>query len=228
MKWAPLSLLTVAVVGMLLAAFQKGIGADEAPTGAVDYADELPRIPQTAPADAPATMIVRPGFAVDLAVAEPMLASPVAIAWDEDGRLFVAEMRGYSEDQGERLGRIRLLHDDDADGTYDRATIYADGLAWPTALVVWNGGLFVGDAPDIVWLKDTDGDGVADEHQKIFTGFGTGNVQGLFNSFAFNIDGRIHGAGSSTGGEIRRVGAAGEPFGDAIPINGRDFSFALV
>ncbi len=225
MKWASLSLLTVAVVGILLAAFQKGIGADEAPTGVVDYADELPRIPQTAPAEAPSTMVVRPGFAVDLAVAEPMLASPVAIAWDEDGRLFVAEMRGYSEDQGERLGRIRLLHDDDADGTYDRATIYADGLAWPTALVVWNGGLFVGDAPDILWLKDSDGDGVADEHRKIFTGFGTGNVQGLFNSFAFDVDGRIHGAGSSTGGEIRRVGAAGEPVGDAVSINGRDFSF---
>jgi hypothetical protein len=168
-----------AVVVIALAASPEVIGADEAPTGVVDYADELPRIPQTAPADAPATMVVRPGFAVDLAVAEPLLASPVAIAWDEDGRLFVAEMRGYSEDQGERLGRIRLLHDDDADGTYDRATIYADGLAWPTALVVWSGGLFVGDAPDIVWFKDTDGDGVADEHQKIFTGFGTGTVEFL-------------------------------------------------
>jgi len=224
-KWATLSSMAVAVVAIALAASPEVIGADETPTGVVDYGDELPRIPQTAPADAPATMVVRPGFAADLVVTEPLLASPVAIAWDEDGRLFVAEMRGYSEDQGERLGRIRLLHDDDADGTYDRATIYADGLAWPTALVVWNGGLFVGDAPDIVWLKDTDGDGVADEHQKIFTGFGTGNVQGLFNSFAFDVDGRIHGAGSSTGGEIRRVGENGQPVGDAVSIAGRDFSF---
>ena len=225
MTWACCPAMWWAVVAIALTACPAVIGADETPTGAVDYGDELPRIPQTAPADAPATMIVRPGFAVDLAVAEPLLASPVAIAWDEDGRLFVAEMRGYSEDQGERLGRIRLLHDDNADGTYDRATVYADGLAWPTALVVFNGGLFVGDAPDIVWFKDTDGDGVADEHQKIFTGFGTSNVQGLFNSFAFDVDGRIHGAGSSTGGEIRRVGASGEPVGDPVSINGRDFSF---
>ena len=207
--WARCPVMWWAVVAIALAASPDVIGADETPTGVVDYADELPRIPQTAPADAPATMVVRPGFAVDLAVTEPLLASPVAIAWDEDGRLFVAEMRGYSEDQGERLGRIRLLHDDDADGTYDRATIYADGLAWPTALVVWSGGLFVGDAPNIVWLKDTDGDGVADEQKTIFTGFGTSNVQGLFNSFAFDVDGRIHGAGSSTGGEIRRVGENG-------------------
>ncbi len=225
MKWARCPAMWWAVVAIALTACPVVIGADEAPQGVVNYGDELPRIPQTAPADAPATMIVRPGFAVDLAVAEPMLASPVAIAWDEDGRLFVAEMRGYSEDQGERLGRIRLLHDDDADGTYDRATIYADGLAWPTALVVFSGGLFVGDAPDILWLKDTDGDGVADEQKKIFTGFGTGNVQGLFNSFAFDIDGRIHGAGSSTGGEIRRVGEDGEPVGDPVSIAGRDFSF---
>jgi len=192
----------------------------------VDYGGDLPRIPQTAPADAPATMVVRPGFALDLAVAEPLVASPVAIAWDEDGRLFVAEMRGYSEDQEERLGRIRLLHDDDADGTLDRSTVYADGLAWPTALVVWNGGLFVGDAPDILRLEDTDGDGVADVRKRVLTGFGTGNVQGLFNSFAFDADGRIHGAGSSTGGGIRRVGEDGEPFGDPVSINGRDFSFA--
>jgi len=192
---------------------------------ATDYGGELPRIAQTPPSDAAATMLVRPGFALDLAVAEPMLASPVAIAWDEDGRLYVAEMRGYSEDQGEKLGRIRLLHDDDRDGTHDRATVFADRLAWPTALVVWKGGIFVGDAPDVHWMKDTDGDGVADERRRVLTGFGTGNVQGLFNSFAFGVDGRIHGAGSSSGGEVRRVGADGEAEGDAVSINGRDFSF---
>jgi putative membrane-bound dehydrogenase-like protein len=219
----PGRLLLVAVAAVLVAGMPAA-AADPTPVD-VDYGDELPRIPQVSPADAAATLRVRPGFGVDLAVAEPLLSSPVAIAWDEDGRLFVAEMRGYSEDQGERLGRIRLLHDDDADGTYDRATVYADGLAWPTALVVWNGGLFVGDAPDIYWFKDTDGDGIADEQKKIFTGFGTSNVQGLFNSFAFDVDGRIHGAGSSTGGEIRRVGDDGEPTGDAVSINGRDFSF---
>ena len=170
-------------------------------------------------------MRVRPGFALDLAVAEPLLASPVAVAWDEDGRLFVVEMRGYSEDRGENLGRVRLLHDDDHDGTYDRATVFASDLAWPTAVVVWGGGIFVGDAPDVIWLRDADGDGVADERRRVLTGFGTGNVQGLFNSFAFGSDGRIHGAGSSSGGEVRRVGDDGEPVGPAVSIAGRDFSF---
>ncbi|MFM7249402.1 MAG: PVC-type heme-binding CxxCH protein [Planctomycetaceae bacterium] len=216
---------------LVLAACLAGLAAplpsrgDEPPADGADYAADLPRIPQTPAAAAAASMRVRPGFALDLAVAEPLLASPVAVAWDEDGRLFVVEMRGYSEDRGENLGRVRLLHDDDRDGTYDRATVFASDLAWPTAVVVWGGGIFVGDAPDVLWLRDADGDGVADERRRVLTGFGTGNVQGLFNSFAFGSDGRIHGAGSSSGGEVRRVGDDGEPVGPAVSIAGRDFSF---
>ncbi|MFM8633711.1 MAG: PVC-type heme-binding CxxCH protein, partial [Planctomycetia bacterium] len=201
------------------------IPAAEPSAGEPDYSGDLPRIPQTAAADAPATMRVRPGFALDLAVAEPLLASPVAISWDEDGRLYVAEMRGYSENQDERLGRIRLLHDDDHDGTYERATIFADGLTWPTAVVAWGGGIFVGDAPDLFSMKDHDGDGVADERRKVFTGFGTWNVQGLLNSFAYDLDNRIHGSASSGAGTIRRVNEKGEPEGPAVAVGGRDFSF---
>lgn len=213
----------VAVVMAIVVA--ANIRAADQPAGEPDYSGDLPRIPQTSPADAPATMRVHPGFALDLAVAEPLLASPVAISWDEDGRLFVAEMRGYSENQGERLGRIRLLHDDDRDGTYDRDTIFAADLAWPTAVVAWGGGIFVGDAPDLFYIKDNDGDGVADERRKVFTGFGTWNVQGLLNSFAYDIDNRIHGSASSGAGSIRRVNDKGEPEGPAVPVGGRDFSF---
>ena len=199
---------------LVLAACLAGLAAplpsrgDEPPADGADYAADLPRIPQTPAAAAAASMRVRPGFALDLAVAEPLLASPVAVAWDEDGRLFVVEMRGYSEDRGENLGRVRLLHDDDRDGTYDRATVFASDLAWPTAVVVWGGGIFVGDAPDVLWLRDADGDGVADERRRVLTGFGTGNVQGLFNSFAFGSDGRIHGAGSSSGGGSKAAAAS--------------------
>lgn len=190
-----------------------------------DYAADLPRIPQVPAAAARDTLVVAPGFDLQLMAAEPLLASPVAIAWDENGGLFVAEMRGYSEDQAERLGRIRLLHDDDGDGAPDRATIFAADLAWPTAVCCWDGGVFVADAPDILYLRDTDGDGVADERRTVFTGFGTGNVQGLLNSFAFGLDGRIHGAASSTGGMVRRLGPDGRPSGDAVQLSGRDFSF---
>lgn len=199
------------------------LAADPPPTQP-DYADDLPRIPQVAAADALATMEVAAGFSLELAAAEPLLASPVAIDWDEDGRLFICEMRGYSEDEAEKLGRIRLLHDDDRDGRYDRAEVFAEGLAWPTALCCWGGGVFVGDAPDIFFLRDTDGDGRADEKQHVFTGFGTGNVQGLFNSFRVGIDNRLYGSASSTGGEVRRIDDD-KPVGEAVTLRGRDFSF---
>jgi putative membrane-bound dehydrogenase-like protein len=210
---------------LVLIAVAAHLSRADQPANDSDYSADLPRIPQVPPAAAVATMRVQPGFALDLAVHEPLLASPVAVSWDEDGRLFVAEMRGYSENQSEKLGRIRLLHDDDGDGRYDRATVYADGFAWPTAVVAWKGGVFVGDAPDIVRLVDTDGDGVADDRRTVFTGFGTTNVQGLFNSFSYGLDNRIHAAGSSTGGGIRRVAADGQPTGPTVSIAGRDFSF---
>lgn len=219
-------MVTAAVLAALVVAAPAG-GAEPtaAPVAETDYAADLPRIPQVPPAAARDTLVVAPGHDLELMASEPLLASPVAIAWDEDGRLFVAEMRGYSEDQGERLSRIRLLHDDDGDGRPDRATVYAGGLAWPTAVCCWDGGVFVGDAPDILYLRDTDGDGVADERRVVFTGFGTSNVQGLLNSFAFGLDGRIHGAASSTGGTVRRVGDDGQPVGAAVALAGRDFSF---
>ena len=199
------------------------VAAEPSP-GEADYAEDLPRIPPVAASDALGTMEVADGFTLALVAAEPMLASPVAIDWDEDGRLFVCEMRGYSENEADRLGRIRLLLDDDRDGRPDRAEVFAEGFAWPTAICCWGGGVFVGDAPDIFFLRDTDGDGRADEKRRVFTGFGTGNVQGLFNSFRVGIDNRIHGSASSSGGEVRRV-EDGEPVGEADSLRGRDFSF---
>ncbi|MFM8283715.1 MAG: PVC-type heme-binding CxxCH protein, partial [Planctomycetaceae bacterium] len=220
------SLLLVAALCVAGAAVPAGGAVRSQEDGAdADYAGDLPRISQVPAARARDTLRVADGFDVELVAAEPLLASPVALDWDEDGRLFVAEMRGYSEDQAERLGRIRLLADDDGDGRPDRATVFAADLAWPTALVCHDGGLFVGDAPEILWLRDTDGDGVADERRVVFTGFGTENVQGLFNSFRFGPDNRIHGAGSSSGGDVVRVDEAGKAVGAPVSIRGRDFSF---
>jgi putative membrane-bound dehydrogenase-like protein len=202
-----------------------GPTAATAAESTVDYSAELPRISQLGVEAARKSLQIQPGFSIQLAAAEPLLASPVAIVWDEDGRLFVAEMRGYSEHKDEKLGRIRQLFDDDDDGVYDRSAVFADGLSWPTALCCYAGGLFVGDAPDLVYLKDTDGDGVADQRRTVFTGFSVANVQGLLNSFCFAFDNRIHGAASSTGGTIRRVSPPPAPGTADVTLAGRDFSF---
>lgn len=193
-----------------------------------DYSQELPRIKPTEPQDALAKFTLKPGFRIEQTVAEPLVVDPVAMAWDEDSRLFVVEMRGYSEDGDQNLGRVRLLEDTDSDGRFDRSTVFAEGLSWPTAITYARGGVFVGAAPDIWFLKDTDGDGKADERRVVFTGFGRGNVQGLLNTFKWGLDNRIHGATSSSGAKVVRLGDDGQPIGeeaDALVLRGRDFAF---
>ena len=186
-----------------------------------DFKNEIPRLPGLEPKDAQKAIKTLPGYRAELMAAEPLVASPVAMEWDESGRLFVAEMRGYSEHRDEGLSRIRLLSDTDGDGRYDKATIFADKLLWATAVFPWDGGAFVIDAPDILYFKDTDGDGIADQKERVFTGLGVHNVQGLANSFRWHPEGRIHVAASSNGGDIKRADGKGS----TLALRGRDFSF---
>ncbi|HEV3136456.1 MAG TPA: PVC-type heme-binding CxxCH protein, partial [Pirellulales bacterium] len=188
----------------------------------VDLEAELPRIPPHEPADALSTFQVLHGFRLEQAAAEPLVNSPVAADFDENGRLYVVEMRDYSEQDKERLGQVRLLEDTDGDGHFDRGTIFVEKLSWPTAVACFDGGVFVGAAPDVLYLKDTNGDGKADVQKVVFTGFGRGNVQGLVNSFRWGLDNRIHGATSSAGGLITRPDV---PDAKGLSLNGRDFSF---
>jgi putative membrane-bound dehydrogenase-like protein len=196
--------------------------ASSNPIDAEDFADQLPRIAPTEATETIKDFEVAEGFKIQLIAAEPLIASPVAIEWDCDGSLFVCEMRGYSENRDDQLSRITRLVDDDDDGVFDRKTIYADGLLWPTAVFPYGGGLFVADAPDILFFKDQDGDGIADEKKVIFTGFSTGNVQGLLNSFRWGLDNRIHIACGTVGGKVRR--ADDDPI-QAVEVRGHDFAF---
>jgi putative membrane-bound dehydrogenase-like protein len=192
------------------------------PAGEQDFADELPRIPPHEPAAALATFQTLPGFRIEQAAAEPLVHSPVALSFDENGRMYVVEMIDYSEQDKESLGAVRLLEDTDQDGRFDKSTVFADKLSWPTAIACYDGGVFVGAAPDIVYLKDTDGDGKADVRKVVFAGFGRSNVQGLFNSFQWGLDDRIHGATSSSGAQVTRPD---HPDEKPVPLSGRDFSF---
>ncbi|MBI2824468.1 MAG: c-type cytochrome [Planctomycetia bacterium] len=187
-----------------------------------DLSAELPRVAPVEAAEAVATIEVKPGFAIEQVAAEPLVTSPVAMAFDARSRLYVVEMRDYSEDAEGHLGRVRLLADTDGDGHFDTSSLFAEGLSWPTAVICYDDGIFVGAAPDILYLKDTDGDGRADVTRKVFTGFSRGNVQGLVNSFAWGLDNRIHGATSSAGGVVRR---ADDEKAREVSLSGRDFAF---
>jgi putative membrane-bound dehydrogenase-like protein len=184
--------------------------------------NRLPRIAPLAPNEAKSSFSVLPGFQLDQVAAEPLVRDPVAMSFDENGRLYVVEMCDYSEQDRDFLGTIRLLEDTDADGRFDKSTTFAERLSWPTAVVCYDGGVFVGAAPDILYLKDADGDGRADGKKVAFTGFGRENVQGLLNSFQWGLDNRIYGAANSSRTEVR---SPDHPERPAIDCRGRDFSF---
>lgn len=165
---------------------------------ALDPAKDLPRYPPVEVKDAVATWRIKPGFRIELAAHEPQVRDPIAICFDENGRMFVCEMIDYSEERDRKphWGRVSVLEDKDGDGHYESAKVFADDLPWPTAIIWANGGLFVGATPDIWRCEDRDGDGRAEVRKKVFTGFGTGlprvNMQALINNFQWGQDNRIH------------------------------------
>ncbi len=182
---------------------------------------KLERVPPKSPEEALAALEIAEGFRIEQVAAEPLVVDPVAMTFDEHGRLYVVEMRDYSEQDKERLGRVRLLTDEDGDGRFEKSDIFADDLSWPTAITCFDGGVFIGNAPDILYCKDSNGDGVADERRVVFTGFGRGNVQGLLNSFQWGLDQRIYGSASTTGGQVSGPNVKPSP----LDLRGRDFAF---
>ncbi len=98
------------------------------------------------------------------------------MTWDERGRLWVAETYDYPNEkqpEGKGRDRIRICEDTDGDGKADKFTVFADKLSIPTSLAISHGGVIVHQAPDTLFLKDTDGDDVADVREVLFTGWST-------------------------------------------------------
>jgi putative membrane-bound dehydrogenase-like protein len=155
------------------------------------------------PEEALKSFRVPDGFRVELVAAEPQVVSPVAIAFDEDGRLYVAEMRDYP--LGTPSGTIRLLEDADGDGRYEKSTVFAEKVAFPSGLLCANGGVYVTCAYEVLFLKDTDGDGKADERTTRFGGFGRQNAQHVVNGLQWGLDNWIYGSNGLSGGSIGGV-----------------------
>jgi putative membrane-bound dehydrogenase-like protein len=174
-----------------------------------DYSAELPRIPPRTPADALKSFKLRPGFRIELVASEPLLRSPVALDFDENGRLFVVEYPEYNQYANKKFqghGRVRLLEDTDGDGRFDRATTYVENLDSPVAIACYDGGVFVGAVPDIIYYKDSKGNGKADVRKPVFTGFARDAAgEGMFNSFRWGLDNRFHVSTSIAGGNVRRA-----------------------
>ena len=187
--------------------------------------DGLERREALSAAEALGSFQVAEGFRLEVAASEPQVTDPIAVAFDENGRLYVAEMRGYPFDPppgGGLAGRIRLLEDLDSDGTFETARVFAEGLRWPSGIACFDGGIFVTAAPDIVYLKDTTGDGSADVRRTVFTGFGTGKSEDIVNNLKWGMDHWIYGTTSYNGGTVRHV-ARNED--STVPLGSNDFRF---
>ncbi|MCB1235089.1 MAG: c-type cytochrome [Verrucomicrobiae bacterium] len=205
-----------AVAALLLLLVPAGPARSQAPA---DSGAPYPETPATSPEESTRKFHTLHGFRLELIAAEPLVTDPVDIAYDENGRAYVAEMNDYpytdkaahhpgqENPTDQPIGKIRLLTDTDGDGVFDQSTVFAEGLSWPTGVVCWKGGIFVTATPDLWWFKDTNGDGVADERRKVYTGFKKLNVQAVMNNPVWGLDNRIHIAGSTNGGILKKSNA---------------------
>jgi putative membrane-bound dehydrogenase-like protein len=155
---------------------------------------------------------------------EPDVVDPVALTWDADGRMYVVEMRDYPYGFGPDRkpgGTIRLLEDTNDDGMADRSTLFATDLSFPTSIAPWNGGIIVAAPPEIIFLKDTDGDGKADEREVLLKGFVLGVTDSNMNGLRWGLDNRLHGVNGGNGGEVTSTRKPGPP----LSLRNLDFSF---
>jgi hypothetical protein len=131
-------------------------------------------------------------FAMSLWVSEPQLqGKPIAMNWDERGRLWVCETVDYPNElqpPGGGRDRIRIAEDTDADGKADRFHVFAQGLSIPTSILCYRGGAVVQDGVKTIYLKDVDGDDVADLRQELITGWAMNDTHGGVSNFQYGLD----------------------------------------
>jgi len=197
----PLAVLALLVGATSAFALNKG---NAGPTD-VQLKFNLPAPAPLSPEEALKSFRLPPGFRIELVASEPMIEAPVAISFDEQGRLFVVEMRGYMRDmegttEKEPLGRIALLTDTDGDGRMDKASAFLDNLVMPRGVMAVKGGAFVAEPPNLFFCRDTKGTGIADEKILVASDFGTfgGQPEHMANTPTWAMDNRVYAAGYGT------------------------------
>lgn len=182
--------LRIVVVGACLLAVNSSYAADVV----IPRNQDVPPGPALSPAEAMAKMKVPEGFKVELVASEPDLVNPVSMCFDEKGRIWVTESLEYPRrEPGKGRDRVKVLEDTDGDGKVDKTTVFLDGLNIPSGIAVGHGGVWIANAPDILFVEDTNGDLKADKQTVVVTGFGRDDTHELPNAFTWGPDGWLYG-----------------------------------
>jgi putative membrane-bound dehydrogenase-like protein len=161
----------------------------------IPHAQDRPPGPALSPAQAIAKMVVPKGFHVELVASEPDIVNPVAMTFDEKGRIWITESLEYPrQSPGKGRDRVKVLEDTNGDGRADKFTVFADGLNIPSGIAVGHGGVWIANAPDILFYPNMDRDLVPDgPPQVVATGFGRDDTHELPNSLTWGPDGWLYG-----------------------------------
>jgi len=176
-------------------------------------ADRILRMPRPlSPADSLSRLHMPEGFRAELFAAEPDVVKPIAMAFDERGRLWVAESLDYpntlrADPHENGLDRIKICEDTDGDGRADRFTVFAENLNIPTSLLPVPGGAIVAISPHILLITDTDGDGRGDTRRILYTGFGRADTHAVVSNLHYGFDNWIYATVGYSGGKIQAGGA---------------------
>lgn len=134
-------------------------------------------------------------YEAQLVAAEPLITDPVEVTWDAEGRLYVADMRDYPlgpEPGKPFLSRIQLLTDEDGDGRMDKAVTFADHVDHVQGLLPYKGGIIATTRTQILFLKDTDGDGRADINEPLIKGFNPRHSQLQVSAPRWGLDNKVY------------------------------------
>jgi putative membrane-bound dehydrogenase-like protein len=178
------------------------------------------------PEDALKSFQLHEDFEIEIFAAEPQVWDPVSMVFDESGNVYVVEMPDYpyKPEPGEGKGKIKLLRDTNGDGRIDESTVFADSLSEATSVLPWKDGLLVTAAPHIYYLRDTDGDFVADSREELFSGFFENNSEAQITNLRFGIDNWIYAANNGQPGEVT---SSLKPEAPPLSMRGADFRFRL-
>ena len=155
---------------------------------------DLKDIPNPDPELERRTFQVAPGFEINLFAADPLLAKPIQMNFDAQGRLWVATSELYPQIRpGEKANdKIVILADTTGAGKADKITVFADGLLIPTGIAPGDGGVYVANSTELLHLKDTDGDGKADAVRVVLSGFGTEDTHHILHSLQWGPEGFLY------------------------------------